>query len=85
MFQTDLERYGQLVGETIDGKIKGNLVRIGQMAGRQFWKREQKADRLKSRLTWFGLGAFILALRFLRCPRDLLDNYVNGCRCMCFL
>jgi len=29
--QTDPERYGELVGATIDGKINDNLVRMGQM------------------------------------------------------
>ncbi len=29
---------------------------------RAVWKREQKAKHLKSRLPWFGLGAFVLAL-----------------------
>ena len=29
--QTDLKRYGELVGATIDGKINDNLVRMGQM------------------------------------------------------
>ena len=29
---------------------------------RQLWEREQKLDRFKSRLPWFGLGAVVLAL-----------------------
>jgi cytochrome oxidase assembly protein ShyY1 len=32
------------------------------VALRQVWEREQKAERLKSHLPWFGLGALVLAL-----------------------
>jgi hypothetical protein len=97
--QTDPKAYGELVGETIDGKINDNLVRMGQMcvdlfeasnraqevlrkagedksvALRQIWEREQKVDRLKSRLPWFGLGAVVLALVMsLLLPRFLVSN-----------
>lgn len=84
--QTDPENYGALVGETIDGRINDNLVRMAQMINdlfiasnraqetlkkaeedkweilRQVRNREEKADRLKSRLPWFVLGAVVLAL-----------------------
>mgnify|MGYP000371231802 CR=1 FL=1 len=97
--QTDPKAYGELVGETIDGKINDNLVRMGQMcvdlfeasnraqdvlkkaeedksvALRRIWEREQKADRLKSRLPWFGLGAVVLALAMtVLLPRFLVSN-----------
>ena len=78
--QTDPQKYGDLVGETIDGRINDNLVRmarfaleLGQQTNvtartlekaeedklailREVREREQKADRLKRRLPWFGLG-----------------------------
>ena len=84
--QTDPKKYGELVGETIDGKINDNLVRMARMITdlrhatnatgetlqkaeedkfalfRQVRDREEKADRLKRRLPWFGLGAVLLAL-----------------------
>lgn len=42
---------------------------------RQVWEREQKAKRLKSRLPWFGLGAFVLALAMtVLLPRFLASN-----------
>ena len=84
--QTDPQKYGDLVGETIDGRINDNLVRMARMITdlrhatnatgetlqkaeedkfalfRQVRDREQKADRLKRRLPWFGLGAVLVAL-----------------------
>ena len=84
--QTDPKHYGELVGETIEGKINDNLIRLGRMcvdlfeasnraqaalkkteedrsdALRQIWEREQKVDRLKSRLPLFAAGAAVLAL-----------------------
>ena len=42
---------------------------------RDIWEREQKADRLKSRLPWFGLGAVVLALAMsVLLPRFLASN-----------
>tara|TARA_R110000850_G_scaffold195231_2_gene321640 strand:+ start:23 stop:571 length:549 start_codon:yes stop_codon:yes gene_type:complete len=42
---------------------------------RDLWDREQKVDRLKSRLPWFGLGAFVLALAMsVLLPRFLASN-----------
>lgn len=97
--QTDPKRYGELVGETIDGKIKGNLGLLGQMINdlgyktlsatktlkkaeedkweilRQVRDREEKADRLKRSLPWFGLGAVVLALAMtLLLPQVLASN-----------
>ena len=97
--QTNPEKYGELVGATIDGKINDNLVRMGQMcvdlfeasnraqdalkkaeedrsaALREVWEREQKAERLKSHLPWFGLGAVVLALVLtVLLPRFLASN-----------
>jgi len=97
--QTNPEKYGELVGAAIDGKINDNLVRMGQMcvdllkasnraqdalkkveedksdALRAVWEREQKADRLKSRLPWLGLGAVVFALAItVLVPRFLASN-----------
>lgn len=42
---------------------------------RDIWEREQKADRLKSRLPWFGLGVLVLALVMsVLLPRFLASN-----------
>ena len=84
--QTDPKKYGELVGESIDGRINDNLVRMARMITdlrhatnatgetlqkaeedkfamfRQVRDREEKADRLKHRLPWFGLGAVLVAL-----------------------
>ena len=44
-------------------------------AQRQLWEREQKLDRFKSRIPWFGLGAVILALVLtVALPRFLASN-----------
>lgn len=44
-------------------------------AQRQLWQREQKLDRFKSRLPWFGLGAVVLALVLtVTLPRFLASN-----------
>lgn len=97
--QTNPKAYGELVGETIDGKINDNLVRMGQMcvdlfeasnraqevlkkaeedrsvALRQVWEREQRVDRLKSRLPWICLGSVVLALAMtVLLPRFLVSN-----------
>ena len=45
--QTDPEHYGQLVGETIDGKINDNLVRMGQMCVALFNASNRAQDALK--------------------------------------
>ena len=45
--QTDPEHYGQLVGETIDGKINDNLVRMGQMCVDLFNASNRAQDALK--------------------------------------
>ncbi|WP_298922388.1 hypothetical protein [uncultured Roseobacter sp.] len=45
--QTDPEHYGQLVGETIDGKINDNLVRMGQMCVDLFNASNRAEDALK--------------------------------------
>lgn len=42
---------------------------------RQLWQREQKLNRFKSRLPWFGLGAVVLALALtVMLPRFLASN-----------
>ncbi|KQB95030.1 hypothetical protein AL073_18390 [Loktanella sp. 1ANDIMAR09] len=42
---------------------------------RAVWEREQKVERLKSRLPWFGLGALVLALALtVLLPRFLASN-----------
>ncbi|WP_282063918.1 hypothetical protein [Roseobacter litoralis] len=42
---------------------------------RDLWDREQKVDRFKARLPWFGLGAVVLALAMsLLLPRFLASN-----------
>ena len=42
---------------------------------RDLWEREQKVDRFKARLPWFGLGAVVLALAMtLLLPRFLASN-----------
>lgn len=44
-------------------------------AQRQLWEREQKLERFKSRLPWFGLGAVVLALVLtVSLPRFLASN-----------
>ena len=46
---------------------------------RSVWEREQNADRLKSRLPWFGLSAVVLALVMtFALPRFLVSN-VSAC------
>ncbi|MAP18366.1 MAG: hypothetical protein CL626_04880 [Aurantimonas sp.] len=97
--QTSPENYGQLVGDTIDGRISDSLTRITQTASdlirasnhtqevlkkasedrsdalRQLRDREQKLDRFKSRLPWFGLGAVVLALALtVMLPRFMASN-----------
>lgn len=46
---------------------------------RQVWEREQKADRLKSRLPWFGLGAVVLALVMTVLLPRFLASYPSTC------
>ena len=42
---------------------------------RQVWEREQRAERLKYRLPWFGLGALVVALVLtVTLPRFLASN-----------
>ncbi|MEL6511757.1 MAG: hypothetical protein AAFQ32_18290 [Pseudomonadota bacterium] len=44
-------------------------------AERAIWEREQKLDRFKTRLPWFGLGAVVLALAMtLLLPRFIASN-----------
>ena len=121
--QTDPQKYGDLVGETIDGRINDNLVRmarfaleLGQQTNvtartlekaeedklailRKVREREQKADRLKRRLPWFGLGAVLVALVLtIALPRFYASNAATcavlgarvdqdnkRCRCLCVI
>ena len=44
-------------------------------AQRQLWEREQKLDRFKRRVPWFGLGALVLALVLtVTLPRFMASN-----------
>ncbi|WP_281859002.1 hypothetical protein [Litoreibacter halocynthiae] len=45
--QTDPKAYGELVGETIDGKINDNLVRMGQMCVDLFEASNRAQDVLR--------------------------------------
>jgi len=62
-----LDRVGQMAGDLLRASnhtqevlMKAEDARSDTM--RQLWEREQKLDRFKSRLPWFGLGALVLAL-----------------------
>ena len=46
---------------------------------RQIWEREQKVDRLKSHLPWFGLGAVVLALAMTVLLPRFLTNNASAC------
>lgn len=46
---------------------------------REVWDREQKAERLKSRLPWFGLGALVLALVMTVALPRFLAIYPSTC------
>ncbi|MGR3640318.1 hypothetical protein [Alterinioella nitratireducens] len=97
--QTDPKAYGELVGETIDGKIGDTLIRLARFAVdlgqqtmatervlkqaeedklailRQVRDRENRADRLKRLLPWFGLGVLVLALAMtIALPRFLAST-----------
>lgn len=48
-------------------------------AARAVWEREQKADRLKSRLPWFGLGAVVLALAMTVLLPRFIAAFPSGC------
>ena len=43
------------------------------------WKREQKADSLKSRLPWFGLGAVVLVIVLTLLFSRFLADFEAGC------
>lgn len=101
--QTDPQQYGELVGETVNGRINETLTRIYQMATdllhasnhtqqvlreadedrsdtmRELWEREQKLDRFKSRLPWFGLGTLVLALVLTVTLPRFLASYPSTC------
>jgi hypothetical protein len=48
-------------------------------AQRQFWEREQKLQRFKSHLPWFGLGAVVLALVLMVTLPRFLASYGPTC------
>lgn len=101
--QTDPKHYGELVGETIDGKIGDTLIRMTRFAVdlgeqtmathkvlkqaeedklailRQVRDRENRADRLKRALPWFGLGAVVLALAMTVVLPRFLASYPALC------
>jgi hypothetical protein len=43
------------------------------------WEREQKTDRLKSRLPWFGLGVVVLALAMTVLLPRFIVAFLSGC------
>lgn len=75
-----LGRVGQMAGDLLRASNhtqevlrKAEDARSDTM--RQLWEREQKLDRFKSRLPWFGLGAVVLALLLtVTLPRFLASN-----------
>ena len=101
--QTDPKKYGELVGEAIDGRISENLTHMSKQIVdmryaadavtealkkveadkwevlRHVREREENADRLKRRVSWFVLGAVVLVLAMaLLLPRFLASN-ASGC------
>ena len=66
-----VRRLGVQTDKTIGALAKSEDDR--SRAYREVFEREQKADRLKSRLPWFGLGALVLALA-MTLPRFLASN-----------
>ncbi|MEP2892370.1 hypothetical protein [Tateyamaria sp.] len=46
---------------------------------RSVWEREQNADRLRSRLPWFGLGAVVLALVMTLLLHRFIASFPSGC------
>jgi hypothetical protein len=76
----NLVRMGQMCVDLFDASNRAQVaLKKGEDdksdALRAVWEREQKADRLKSRLPWFGLGALVLALAMtVALPRFLASN-----------
>ena len=75
-----LTRVGQMAGDLLRASNHTQEV-LRKVEGaksdtmRQLWEREQKLDRFKSRLPWFGLGAVVLALVLtVTLPRFLASN-----------
>ena len=101
--QTDPKKYGDLVGEAIEGRIKENLTKLAaqivdmryaadamtealnKVEGdkwevlRQVRDREEKADRLKHRVPWLGLGAVVLAIAMTLLLPQFLASNGSGC------
>jgi len=48
-------------------------------AQRAIWEREQKVDRFKARLPWFGLGAVVLALAMTLLLPRFIASFPSGC------
>jgi hypothetical protein len=48
-------------------------------AQRRVWEREQRLDRFKSRLPWFGLGAAVLALAMTVTLPRFMASYGSTC------
>lgn len=72
-----VRRLGVQTDKTIGALAKSEDDR--STAYRAVFEREQKADRLKSRLPWFGLGALVVALVLtVTLPRFLASN-VSTC------
>ena len=68
-----VRRLGVQTDKTIRALAKSEDDR--STAYRAVFEREQKADRLKSRLPWFGLGALVVALVLtVTLPRFLASN-----------
>ncbi len=79
-----LTRVGQMAGDLLRASNhtqevlkKADEARSDTM--RQLWEREQKLDRFKSRLSWFGLGAVILALALTVILPRFIASYPATC------
>jgi hypothetical protein len=76
-FRTAVLNLGVQTEKTIGALAKSEDDRSSVY--RAVFEREQKADRLKSRLPWFGLGALVVALALtVTLPRFLASN-VSTC------
>lgn len=80
----NLVRMGQMAGDLLRAsnhtrEVLKKAEDDKSDAVRAVWEREQKADRLKSRLPWFGLGAVILALAMTFALPRFLASYPALC------
>lgn len=80
----NLVRMGQMAGDLLRAsnhtrEVLKKAEDDKSDAVRAVWEREQKADRLKSRLPWFGLGAVVLALALSFALPRFLASYPALC------